>query len=63
MDKTNLELLKKNPKVDPKVVAAVDALLEKLPDSAKPRRGSDYRIEPPLGGRALALNRRGGSLP
>ena len=47
-----------NPKVDMKIVEAFRELERKLPESARPARGSNYRIAPPLGGQALTLERR-----
>lgn len=50
---------KKNPKIDLKVVSAIADLQKKLPESEKPKQGSDYRLSPPLGGHLLTTIRRG----
>lgn len=56
MDASELEVLvKTNPKVDRKVVDALRALEETLPESEKPKVGADYRLSPPLGGSSLLL--------
>lgn len=59
MNKTEEDLLKRNPKVDPKVVSKMSILQNKLPDAARTVKGSDYRITPPLGGQSLAWARKG----
>ncbi len=53
MNNTKTELLKKNPKIDSKVVAAIAALENKLPESARTKNGSDYKLTPPLAGNLL----------
>ena len=53
MNQPNLELIKKNPKIDQKVVSAAIALLKKMPEEANQKQGSDFKIAPPLGGQAL----------
>lgn len=58
MDHTRPELLKKNLKVDGKVVSAVAALQKKLPETERTKRGADYKLSPPLGGNALTVVRR-----
>lgn len=57
MNTFDAEVLKKNPKVDPKVVSAIDTLEKKLPETEKPKQGSDYKLSPPLGGQSLAIVR------
>jgi len=59
MKKFKADLLKKNPKVDQKVISAANILQDKFSGAAKPRQGSDYRISPPLGGEILMLRLRG----
>jgi hypothetical protein len=59
MSKPDVELLRKNRKVDQKVVTAAGILQEKMPEDAKPKAGSDYRISPALGGQSVTLTRRG----
>lgn len=58
MNSARAELLKKNLKVDGKVVSAVEELQKKLPQPQTAKRGSDYRIAPPLGGHSLTVVRR-----
>lgn len=58
MSKPDVELLRKNRKVDQKVVAAAGMLQNKMPEGAKPKQGSDYRISPALGGQSITLVRR-----
>ena len=48
-----------NPRVDQKLIALIEELQKKLPDFAKPKQGSDFRISHPLGGKSLMLSRRG----
>lgn len=43
--------LPNNKKIDFRVVVQVESLLSKLPESARPKRGADYRLTPALGGR------------
>jgi hypothetical protein len=47
------EILEKNPKIDTKVLGLISALKTKLPEIAKQKEGSDYNLEPPLGGKLL----------
>lgn len=58
MNKSDIVLINKNPKVDQKVVSAAGVLQNKLPEDAKQKQGSDYRISPALGGQSLILSRR-----
>jgi len=55
MNSVSTELLKKNPKIDQKVVSAVDTLWKKLPESERPKQGSDYNLSPPFGGQLLTI--------
>ena len=59
MNNSDAEVFKKNPKVDQKVVSAIEALEKKLPDTEKPKQGSDYKLSPPLGGQSLTIVRGG----
>jgi hypothetical protein len=59
MKKVKAGLLKKNPKVDQKVISAAKILQDKLLGTAKPKQGSDYRISPPFGGELLMFRLRG----
>ena len=59
MKELKAELLKKNPKVDQKVISAAKSLQDKLTGTGTPRQGSDYRISQPLGGEILLLRLRG----
>ena len=58
MNKPDIVLIKKNPKVDRRVVSAAGILQDKLPEDAKQKQGSDYRISPALGGQSLIFSRR-----
>lgn len=51
-------ILKSNSKVDQKVVKSANALHEKIPDSFKPKSGSDYKISPALGGKSWFLYKK-----
>ncbi len=53
MNNTNTELMKKNPKIDSKVVAAIAALEKELPEFERIKHGSDYKLTPPLAGNLL----------
>ncbi len=57
MNNTKTELLKKNPKIDSKVVAAIAALEKELPESERTKNGSDYKLTPPLAGNFLTKSR------
>ncbi|GEM_PF-3294850 len=59
MNTPDAELLKKNRRIDQKVISAIDALRKQLPESAQPKQGSDYRLSPPFGGKALTSSRCG----
>lgn len=59
MNRPDAELFNRNPKIDRKVVSAAGTLQKKLPEDAKQKQGSDYRISPALGGQALMLSSRG----
>ncbi|MDQ1354431.1 MAG: hypothetical protein QG657_4740 [Acidobacteriota bacterium] len=58
MKKQKTELLKRNSKIDQKVISAAKILQDKLSGVIKPKQGSDYRISPPLGGDMLMLRLR-----
>ncbi len=52
------KLLKKNPNVDQKVVSAIDTLQKQIPEAERQKKGSDYKLSPPFGGRSLTIVRR-----
>lgn len=56
MNELNGKILKNNPKIDQKVVAAANELQQQLPEFIKPKQGADYNISPALGGSYPSIN-------
>jgi hypothetical protein len=61
MYKTTIsDLIKSNQKIDTNVLNKFFALQEKLPESARQKPGSDYRLSPPLDGKTFSSLMRAG---
>lgn len=53
MDHDKQRILRNNNKIDRSVVAKAEKLSNKLPDTQKPKQGSNYKITPPFGGQSM----------
>lgn len=49
--------IRKNPKIDWKIIAEFDDLLSKMPENMRPKQGADYGIAHPFERQPAILNR------